>query len=214
MSPHHRIPFACISAQSPLVRVLGGPMGKWNLPGWVTSFMGPHLYIPASLKPTLFNKEKHGLIEKQTMHVTPQYKKSISTHMRKSPQQNCKARFCGAKLVPSGRRRNSELRSPQYLVWCRSSARPTQRPESISPACACSSELTTRIRKFGINSPLVPGTFWALDPQNTLLGSFSLHGGDPGTICTWWNSFAWVSSYSLRACKSHLYFLPLSSRKC
>ena len=84
MSLHHSIPFACISAQSPRCQSSGRTSGWIEYsPGWVTSFMGPHLYIPASLKPTVFNKRKTWINEIQNMHVTPQYKKSISTHISK-----------------------------------------------------------------------------------------------------------------------------------
>lgn len=81
MSPHHSIPFACISAQSPPCQEF------WKANGthpWMSDiFYGPHLHIPASLKLTPFNKRKTWIHEKQHMHVTPRYKKIISTHISK-----------------------------------------------------------------------------------------------------------------------------------
>ena len=69
------------------------------------------------------------------------------------------------------------------------------------------------IRVVGVNSPLIPGTFWALDPK-TPSWAHSASMGDPELQSVpHWNSFTWVSSYSLRPANPIYTSYPCHSKK-
>lgn len=213
MSPHQSIPFACISAQSPPCQSSGRTNGRMeHSPGWGTSLMGPHLYIPASLKPTVFNKRKTRINEKQNMHVTPQYKKSISTHISKiSPTKLQSKVLWSHTSAPRQRTRSSERSSPRYLVWWRASAKthPTVW-ESISPVFRLQLWVDHQDTCGRSQQPSHTRNFLGFGPQNTLLGSFSLHGRPRASVCTSLKQLYMGLLLQLETSKSHLYFLPLS----
>ena len=185
-------------------------MGEWDTPLDEWHFLGPSLTYSCISKPTLFNKRKTWIHEKH-MHVTPRYKKIISTHISKiSPTKLQSKLLWSQACVKAAEDEKLWAQSPSVsgvvTLLCKDPPNglrehfPSVPPAALSwpPGYVWSESKPSHTRNF-----------LGFGPQATLLGSLSLHGRPRASACSPWKQLYMGLFLQLETSKSHLYFLPL-----